>query len=284
MEVDSILHQALASISPPLKMKSIEASITDTPQIIMSRIFIRHMFYKGQIILHRRFLHLPSQQGDEPDSVLYSRKACIDASLGMLHIQQTLDEETCPGGQLHTMRWRVTSIMNHQFLTATMILCGLLYHAQTLDREEEIMTALCRSRLVWMRKSENSQEAKKALETLNTVLSRARTGQQYATDDGNADQVVNERLVSKENPSVASQRTADMEPFEGLMLQDPKGFYDCKPSFPNFRSLLVKVNNSNSSTVSEPFPLTDHRQHDSIFNMNTMESITFADDWTLMND
>ncbi|GFF83644.1 uncharacterized transcriptional regulatory protein C1F7.11c [Aspergillus udagawae] len=171
MRVDSLLHEAAASIPPPLQMKPMAASVTDSPQVILARLFIRHMFYKGQITLHRRFLYMrsPSQNEDVFD---YSRKACLDASLESLAIQHVLDEETCPGGQLHTMRWRVTSIMNHQFLTATMILCSLLYHEQTLQREDEIRGALQRARTVWMRRPSTSKEAKKAAETINIVLSK----------------------------------------------------------------------------------------------------------------
>lgn len=172
MRVDASLHEAATSIPPPFKMKSMTASITDFPQVIMSRLFISHLFYKGQITLHRRFVLMESTSVDE-DLFLYSRKACLDASLGMLHIQHVLDEETCPGGQLHMMRWRVSSIINHQFLTATMILCSLLHRGLTLHRKEEITTRLRSTRAIWMRSSSISHEAKKAAETVNFVLARA---------------------------------------------------------------------------------------------------------------
>ena len=172
MRADAILHEAAASIPQPFKMKSMTASITDSPQVIMSRLFISHLFYKGQIMLHRRFLLMESTSADE-DLFFYSRKACLDASLGMLHIQHILDEETCPGGQLHMMRWRVSSIINHQFLTATMILCSLLHRGQILHRKEDIMTMLRSTRATWMRSNSISQEAKKAAETVSFVLARA---------------------------------------------------------------------------------------------------------------
>lgn len=49
MRVDGLLHEAADSTPPPLRMKSMAASITDSAQVIMSRLFIRHMLYKGQI-------------------------------------------------------------------------------------------------------------------------------------------------------------------------------------------------------------------------------------------
>jgi hypothetical protein len=187
MRVDGILHEAAAKIPLPLKPKSMAASVTDSPEVIMSRLFTTHLFYKGQIMLHRRFLYVESTSQHE-DVFAYSRATCLDASLGALQIQNTLDEETSPGGQLYVMRWRVSSIMNHTFLTATMVLCSMLHRGQTLHREDEILTALRRTRSIWMRASASSHEAKKAAETVSIVLARAgevrrAQGHQYDTDD-----------------------------------------------------------------------------------------------------
>lgn len=175
MRVDGILHQAAASIPPPFKPKPLAISVTDTPEVIMSRLFIMHLFYKGQILLHRRFLYVESTSPDE-DVFAYSRTTCLDASLSALDIQHILDEETGPGGQLYTMRWRVSSIMNHTFLTATMVLCSMLHRGRTLQREDEILRALRRTRTIWMRASSGSLEAKKAAETVSIVLARVGEG------------------------------------------------------------------------------------------------------------
>ncbi|KAL4785297.1 putative fungal-specific transcription factor [Aspergillus varians] len=175
MRVDGILHEAAESIPSPLKMKPLAASLTDTPQVIVARLFIQHMLYKGQVMLHRRFIYMQVPSQNE-DIYGYSRKACLDASLGTLEIQHVFDEETRPGGQLQTMRWRVTSIMNHQFLTATMLLCSLLYRGQDIEREDEIRAALQRARITWIRRSAISKEAKRAAEAVSLVLSGAGEG------------------------------------------------------------------------------------------------------------
>ncbi|KAH6845798.1 hypothetical protein B0I37DRAFT_392784 [Chaetomium sp. MPI-CAGE-AT-0009] len=175
MRVDGILQQAATNMPPPLKSKPLAMSVTDTPQLIMTRLFLTHLFHKGQIMLHRRFLYLESPSPDK-DIFAYSRTTCLDASLGALQIQNILDEETGPGGQLYTMRWRVSSIMNHTFLTATMVLCSMLHRGRTLQREDEILRALRRTRTIWMRASSGSQEAKKAAETVSIVLARAGEG------------------------------------------------------------------------------------------------------------
>ncbi|KAI1117993.1 fungal-specific transcription factor domain-containing protein [Nemania sp. NC0429] len=178
MRVDSVLREAEASAPPPLKMKPLAASMTDPPIIIMARLFLKHMYYMGQIMLHRKFLYVKLSSQTE-DVFAYSRDACLDASLQVLQIQQILDEETRPGGQLDTLRWRMTSIMNHQFLTATMILCSLVHHERAQSRVQEMMAALRGARNIWMR-SAGSQEARKAVETVNIVLARSNMGGKIA--------------------------------------------------------------------------------------------------------
>ncbi|RHZ44740.1 putative transcription factor [Aspergillus thermomutatus] len=228
MQVDGLLHKAAASIPPPLQMKPMAASVTDSPQVILARLFIRHMFYKGQVMLHRRFLYMrsPSQNDDVFD---YSRKACLDASLETLAIQHILDEETCPGGQLHTMRWRVTSIMNHQFLTATMILSSLLYHGRTLQREDEIRGALQGARTVWMRRISTSKEAKKAAETSNIVLSR--TGKRREGDCRPNEDASREAggLSSQMNPPITQDALFGISVDGEKGLTDSISFYEPDP-------------------------------------------------------
>jgi hypothetical protein len=234
MRIDGTLHEAAASIPPPLKMKPMAASVTDSSQVIMSRLFISHMFYKGQIMLHRRFLYMESPSRDE-DSFAYSRKACLDASLGMLQIQHVLDEETCPGGQLHTMRWRVTSIMNHHFLTATMTLCSLLHRGRTLHREEEIMAALRRTRTSWMQRSSSSREAKKAAQTVNFVLARAREGHGYSIDLDNDDArgAMEGRGIPTNPPSITNGSDARTGFDAETMLQDTTSLYERESGVPD---------------------------------------------------
>ena len=230
MQADASLHKAAASIPHPFKMKSMTASITDSPQVIMSRLFIRHLFYKGQIMLHRRFLLMESTSVDE-GLFSYSRKACFDASLGMLHIQHTLNEETCPGGQLHMMRWRVSSIINHQFLMATMILCSLLHRGQILHRKEEIMTKLRSTRAIWMRSSSTSQEAKKAAETVSFVLARAGGVRDYAIDldaERTSTHIMGQNMSTNANGSGAGLA------FDGeAMLQTTMDLYERKSGEPH---------------------------------------------------
>ncbi|KJZ73470.1 hypothetical protein HIM_07026 [Hirsutella minnesotensis 3608] len=177
LRIDKRLQQAVQDVPALLKCKPLTASITDSPQVIMARLFNNQLFNKGKIMLHRRFLDLPSpSNGQTPDPFAHSRKACIDAALETLRIQHTLDEETCPGGQLYTVRWRLSSILNHEFLTATLVLCSVLHRGQSpdLDTERDVITLLVRSRSIWLRSSSRSREAKEAAEAVNLVLANAK--------------------------------------------------------------------------------------------------------------
>lgn len=228
MRADASLHEAAASIPQPFRTKSMTASITDSPQVIMSRLFISHLFYKGQIMLHRRFVLMEVAAADEA-SFYYSRKSCLDASIGMLHIQHILDEETCPGGQLQTMRWRVSSIINHQFLTATMILCSLLHRGQTLHLKEEIMTTLRSTRAIWMRSSAISRDAKKAAETVSFVLAKA--GDHYEVDiDAERPSTTTMGQAMSTNPIASGAGSAFNDQ---AMLQTSMSFYERKSGDPH---------------------------------------------------
>lgn len=171
-QLDGMLRDARNTIPKLLQPKPLAASVTDSSQVIMARLFISQIFYKGQIMLHRRFLYLdPSPQ--EQTSYTNSRNVCLDAALGLLDIQRVMDEETGPTGQLHMMRWRLSSSLNHQFLTATMILCSLLYRNIVVEREADIIAALQGSRDIWIRNCDRSREARKAASITSLVLEKA---------------------------------------------------------------------------------------------------------------
>ncbi|KAH8163344.1 hypothetical protein CIB48_g4903 [Xylaria polymorpha] len=182
MRVDRMLQAAKDSIPPSLRMTSLQLSVTDSPQVIMHRCFISIMFHKGTITLHRKYLNTSHDGGDGADLV-YSRNACLDACLGLLELHQIFDEETRLGGLLHSVRWRKSSFVHHEFLTATMILCWIVCHG--VDKiwpddapatEDQIKTALRKAHDIWTRLSNSSRDARKASETL-TLLFNNQLGQ-----------------------------------------------------------------------------------------------------------
>jgi hypothetical protein len=176
-------------------------------------------------MLHRRFLYAESTSQDE-DTFAYSRKACLDASLRSLEIQDVLDREICSKGLLHTMRFRLGSLMNHHFLTATMVLCSLLYRRwKTLDRRDDILAALRTARGIWLRKSSSSHEAKKAAETISFVLARAAddNGSCQSPDPGEKETGIRNRDV---DGTPSSDFLVGFDINTGMNLEEQGGFND----------------------------------------------------------
>ena len=170
-QVDDMLQAARAGIPLPLRFRDIGASIADSPQVIMARLFISVLLNKGYNMIHRRFLFVESPSQTE-DLYAHSRRRCLDASLEMLTLLRDLEQEMRPGGVIEVMRWRVMSLLNHQFLTATMILCAVLYYPEMTYRREGIIRALRGTRDLWMRSNSLalSKEAQKASNIVGTAL------------------------------------------------------------------------------------------------------------------
>ncbi|KAI1742357.1 hypothetical protein F4680DRAFT_30232 [Xylaria scruposa] len=175
MKMDTKLRDTHASIPECLRWRSISQSIIDSSRVIMQKVSLDIMFYKSRIVLHRRYLfHSPSdtQHG-------HSRQACLDAALKLLDFQHILHAETQPLCRLYQERWKVSSLVNHDFLLATSVLCLYLQQVRhqgqaLLETEtsmvETIRQSLKKSHNIWIETSSSSKEARKAAEALSLVL------------------------------------------------------------------------------------------------------------------
>lgn len=179
MRIDKTLHEAENSLPPDFHNKPIGSAVIDPPQMIVIRLFLRLMFHKGQIMLHRKYLNIHAgSSSNEEISYAYSRKSCLEAALGVLEIQRIFDVETAPTGNLHLLRWKLSSFVKHECLTATMVLCFLAQHgfeqfSQCPDfSTEKVVSALRESHAIWNRLSQSSKEARTASHAINVVLRR----------------------------------------------------------------------------------------------------------------
>lgn len=179
MRIDKTLHEAEYSLPPEFHNKPMGSAVIDPPQMIMHRLFLRLMFHKGQIMLHRRYLNIqPESLSNEENSYAYSRKSCLEAALGVLEIQQVFDVETSPNGNLHLLRWKFSSFVRHECMTATMVLCFLAQHGldqfgQSPDFSAgQVISALKGAHDIWNRLSQSSTEARTASQAIRIVLRR----------------------------------------------------------------------------------------------------------------
>ncbi|EGX95521.1 fungal specific transcription factor domain protein [Cordyceps militaris CM01] len=173
------LQEARASIPECLQWQSMTDCIMDAPHVIMQKICLEIMFYRAKLVLHRKYLHLSQSNADYRQS----QTACLSAALKLLAYQQMLEEETQPFCQLHHERWKVSSLVNHDFLLATSVLC--LYLKQSAGdanaqaespTAHDIRTALNQAYDIWLQSSDTSREAWKAAKALSIVLSQPGPG------------------------------------------------------------------------------------------------------------
>ncbi|KAM0416870.1 hypothetical protein ACHAPD_005807 [Fusarium lateritium] len=176
-KMDDKLDQARKSIPECLRWHSMARNITDSPQQIMQKVILETIFYRAKIVLHRKYMFLPLAQSAS------SRRIVLESALKLLDYQHMLQEETQPFCQLYQERWRVSSLVNHDFLLATSILCYYLQHArgvtpqlsESTSFDETIMVSLKRSHDIWLQSSNSSKEARKVVRALAVVLGRVNT-------------------------------------------------------------------------------------------------------------
>ncbi|QYT01977.1 Zn(2)-C6 fungal-type domain-containing protein [Trichoderma simmonsii] len=183
-QLDKHLQDAHTSLPPVLRIRTMNMSITDPPDLIMQRYNLELLYQKARCVLHRRYL--TDYRSDL--RYAYSRWSCVDAATQIIRHQSDLYDETLPGGQLYKDRWYISSLTSHDFLLAAMVLCLELswkttsdlqtLHAgsisSTLKSREELSKILETSYSIWTTFSETSTEARKASKALALMLQSAK--------------------------------------------------------------------------------------------------------------
>lgn len=171
-KMDKKLEEARNSIPDGLRWHSIARCITDSPQRIMQKVVLETLSHRAKIVLHRKYMFCSSAESAD------SKRIVLRSALKLLDYQHMLQEETQPFCQLYHERWRVSSLVNHDFLLATSILCYYLRHAREEPQQseelsptnEDILGALRRSYDIWLQSSNHSKEARKVVKALKVVL------------------------------------------------------------------------------------------------------------------
>ncbi|KAF3070700.1 hypothetical protein GL218_00031 [Daldinia childiae] len=173
LAMDQGLRTDQLRIPPPLRMQPIHLSITDPPHLIMQRIWLDICFLRLKIVLHKKYFMVPIQN----ERYSYSRKVCLKAAMEVLEYQHIVYELIKPGSLLYETRWKLSSVMNNEFLLATSIVCA--YVKQIADtpksavegiNAEEVNKLLVISAGCWKRYSVISRNARRAVKAINIVL------------------------------------------------------------------------------------------------------------------
>ncbi|OTB16195.1 hypothetical protein K445DRAFT_59509 [Daldinia sp. EC12] len=165
-------------IPPALKMRPIHLSITDPPHLVMQRIWLDICFLRLKIVLHKKYFMLPTQN----ERYGYSRKVCLKAAMEVLEYQHMVNELVKPSGLLYDTRWKLSSVMNNEFLLATSIVCAYVKQIADTPKSavegtstEEVHKLLVMSADCWKRCSGVSRNARRAIKAINLVLEIAGT-------------------------------------------------------------------------------------------------------------
>lgn len=160
-------------IPPPLRMQPIHLSIADPPNLVMQRIWLDICFLRLKIVLHKKYFMVPIQN----ERYGYSRGVCLKAAVKVLEYQHTVYELVKPGGLLSETRWKLSSVMNNEFLLATSIVCAYVKQIADTPKSavegtstEEVNKLLVISAGCWKRYSAVSRNARRAIKAINLVL------------------------------------------------------------------------------------------------------------------
>ncbi|KAK5988021.1 Equisetin cluster transcription factor eqxF [Cladobotryum mycophilum] len=186
MALDQRLNDECKSIPPRFRMASLEDSITEPAHMLIRRYHLELLFQTGRCILHRHHM----TKSYEDSKYRYSRLSCVDAAVTILAHQANIFKEVQVGGMLYREKWFVTSLEQHDFLLAAMIVCLELSSrpqspTMSLDDNEgdirpkhsrdELARALQSSHRFWDVFKTSSTEAQQAFNMLSVMLNKLST-------------------------------------------------------------------------------------------------------------
>lgn len=183
--LDQEIRQMYETIPVSLRVRPMSESITESPFIIMTRLYVEFIHWKCLCVLHRRYM----ARGNA-----FSTASCIEA--GKTLVSQFVDvcKEFNVGGQLYMQRWMLTNYTMNDFLLGVMVLCLALHTRRNNDAqdgyidgktEHEILALLESAHTVLVQKSEASRDARRASSivrlTLDSVSPKGSTSMQSSS-------------------------------------------------------------------------------------------------------
>jgi len=184
MKLDTELRETRSRIPEHFQLLSRHESTVEASDTLMERYVLDLLYSKSQCALHRRYL----SRSRESPRYAYSQRTCIDACMQLLEHQSTLHKECQPGGRLRSITWSpFTTLTNHDYILAAMIVCLDLYRTAqaeaeghtagemyqwALERREAMFVAIERAVGMWEALRDQSIEAFKASTILKVMLEK----------------------------------------------------------------------------------------------------------------
>ncbi|KAF4945170.1 hypothetical protein FSARC_14494 [Fusarium sarcochroum] len=116
--LDGEVRHVYDNIPNNFKYKTLRNIIMDDTSMIMGRTTIELLHLKSILVLHRQYL-----THRQNNRFAFSRDACLEAAERLLERQTEMHQITQPGGQLHDMKWMVTTLTMSDFTLAAMVIC-----------------------------------------------------------------------------------------------------------------------------------------------------------------
>lgn len=117
------LHQRLLaaheSISPRLRLSSLQDTVTVQPHILLRQCMLELLFQKCLCMLHRRHMTKSFTQAEFGQS----RSLCVEAAMSILAIQSDMLDEKKYGSILRQSKGMISSLEQTDFILAATIIC-----------------------------------------------------------------------------------------------------------------------------------------------------------------
>ncbi|OAA81234.1 fungal specific transcription factor [Akanthomyces lecanii RCEF 1005] len=209
-ELTSLIRTTYDELPDQCKFHSMLGCIADKAADIIHRIGASALLQKGLIAIHWHRL-MASDAAEEAEQlrdaagdrahVRQSYAMCIRAALKVLGFQSIVESESRPGGGLFPQRIQASSVIKHEFLMSTVVLCRHMYRVAAgpfgspllevaleksssdsgdegeaaLPEPLEVEAALRHSHSIWQRGSSVSSEARRISSILDALFRKLGT-------------------------------------------------------------------------------------------------------------
>ncbi|EAS33271.3 C6 transcription factor [Coccidioides immitis RS] len=281
MEIDKALRQARELVPEHLHVQPISECDKDPAYLIMSRFGIMSIYHKAQCVLHRPFLN----HARENPRYIYSRRTCIDSSMELLRFQLMLHGASRPNGKLRHRTWYSSSFSSHDFLMASTIIALDLYHdyrshsseplyntaySKDVQRQQEMLAALRRSRDIWDELKDKSIDAWKAAVVLGMLLEQLNQSSK-CSETSHSEQVLDaqdEKQTAAMTLGLLSSGITPLGPTSPPQVCENMGKIDPNIQQQLQRSSIESIDHGPPHTSATPFGIFGHMPDMQSFNLD----------------
>ncbi|KAL2071563.1 hypothetical protein VTL71DRAFT_12798 [Oculimacula yallundae] len=189
LKLDLMLLEIYQQIPVHLQFGTLEEMKNDTSSRIMEKFILKSFWHKSVCVLHRKYWDTTPSDTPINGQWVYSRKSSLGSALAMLELQYTMQQACVPGGLMSKMKWYHFSLTNHDFLLAAMIICLDLMSVPVPDcvmLPEQKLSAIKRSRAIWLEIVDDCRDAKRAVKVLTAVLNKLSKKYTYLAQETSA--------------------------------------------------------------------------------------------------